>query len=74
MLKEIIDKGKSSKLINSPRVRNTDTKIFYSFGYFAMMYALILSKNRENQMEIMAPCQTSDFGQLNVLGDISIDN
>lgn len=50
MVKEIIDKGKNNKLINSPRVRNADTKIFYSFGYFTMMYALVLSKNRASQM------------------------
>lgn len=46
MVQEIIEKGKSEKLVNSPRVRNTESKIYFSFGYFAMMYSLILIKNR----------------------------
>lgn len=51
MLKELFEKGKSNKLANSPRVRNVETKIFYKFGYFTMLYALILSNNRANQMQ-----------------------
>lgn len=36
MLQEIIDRNKQEKLIQSPRVRNSDCKVFFSFGYFAM--------------------------------------
>ena len=52
MLSEILDSGKNCKLINSPRVRHEDTKIFYQFGYFTMMYAIVLSKHRLQMINI----------------------
>ena len=46
MLEEIESKNKPEKLIQSPRVRVNETKAFFSFGYFTMMFSYMLINQR----------------------------
>lgn len=51
MLEEIESKQKCAKLIQSPRVRVNETKEFFAFGYFTMMYSYMLINQRVTYKE-----------------------